>query len=243
MSDVENQSDQVEETTQVEESAPAEQPDPIEQLKGEFSRKTANLAKMQEETQAQLSAILEQVQRSMQPKEPSAPKKPVKDLLYDDPEEFARQVREEATREATEVVSKQYQASQAVQNAVASLQQQYPEFAQEGSEASMLAIKKAASLPAKLKGTAEGARLAMLETAQELGLVAMQRRQQPKRQQEEPVVGSRSSTSTSQARKPAGKVDEKTKALAELLGLDFNDPKQVAELEKASTRKNWSRYE
>lgn len=214
--------------------------DPIKNMKAEFDRKTATIAEQQRQTQSQLEAILAEVQRSMAPKEP--PRKADKDLIYEDPEKYARQIREDAVREATETVTKQYQASQAVQSAVASLQSQYPEFAQDGSEASKLAVEKAGRLPAKLKGTAEGARLAMLEAAQELGLV-MSSKRRTNVSQEEPVTGNRSSTTSSQARKPTGKVDEKTKAFAELLGLDFNDPKQVALLEKASTRKNWKSYE
>lgn len=228
-------SDQVEETQEIQ-----EQPDPIKNLKAEFERKTANISQQQAETQRQLEAILAEVQKSMAPKE--APRKAAKDLIYEDPEEYARQVREDAVREASEAVSRQYQASAAVTSAVNSLQAQYPEFAQEGSEAAKLAVEKASKLPAKLKGTAEGARLVMLETAAELGLVAANRRKTPV-QQEEPVAGSRSSTTSSQSRKPSGKIDEKTKAFAELLGMDFNDPKQVGLLEKASTRKNWNRYE
>lgn len=229
-------------TDQIEESQESQeqQPDPIKNLKAEFERKTANISQQQAETQRQLEAILAEVQKSMAPKE--APRKAAKDLIYEDPEEYARQVREDAVREASEAVSRQYQASAAVTSAVNSLQAQYPEFAQEGSEAAKLAVEKAAKLPAKLKGTAEGARLVMLETAAELGLVAASKRR-TQVTQEEPVAGSRSSTSTSQSRKPAGKVDDKTRAFAELLGLDFNDPKQVAALEKASSRKNWSKYE
>lgn len=227
-------SDQVEETQEIQ-----EQPDPIKNLKAEFERKTANISQQQAETQRQLEAILAEVQKSMAPKEP---KQDMKDLIYSSPDDYARIVREEAVKEATEAVNRQYQASAAVTSAVNSLQSQYPEFAQEGSEAAKLAVEKASKLPAKLKGTAEGARLVMLETAAELGLVAANRRKTPV-QQEEPVAGSRSSTTSSQSRKPSGKIDEKTKAFAELLGMDFNDPKQVGLLEKASTRKNWNRYE
>lgn len=232
---------QPEEQQQEEQNQEApKQEDLMHNLKKEFQRKQSNLEEKQAETQRQLEAILAEVQKSMAPKE--APRKAAKDLIYEDPEEYARQVREDAVREASEAVNRQYQASAAVTSAVNSLQAQYPEFAQDGSEAAKLAVEKASKLPAKLKGTAEGARLVMLETAAELGLVSASRRKTPV-QQEEPVSGSRSTTTSQQSRKPSGKIDDKTKAFAELLGMDFNDPKQVGLLEKASTRKNWNRYE
>lgn len=231
---------QPEEQQQEEQNQEApKQEDLMHNLKKEFQRKQSNLEEKQAETQRQLEAILAEVQKSMAPKEQ---KQDMKDLIYSSPDDYARIVREEAVKEATEAVNRQYQASAAVTSAVNSLQAQYPEFAQDGSEAAKLAVEKASKLPAKLKGTAEGARLVMLETAAELGLVSASRRKTPV-QQEEPVSGSRSSTTSSQARKPSGKIDDKTKAFAELLGMDFNDPKQVGLLEKASTRKNWNKYE
>lgn len=212
--------------------------DPIKNLKAEFSRKQANLEAQQAETNAQLQAILAEVQKSM--RAPEAPKKSARELVFDDPEEFVKQVEENATRKATEVVTKQYEASQKVQTEVASFTSKYPEFAQEGSEAVLLATKYASQLPAKLKGTAEGVEIAMSRAALELGLVAANKRKTTIN--EEPVVGSRGSSSAASTSKK-GKIDEKTLAFAELLGMDLNDPKQAAALEKANNRKKWNSYE
>jgi len=221
-----------------EEATPKE--DLIKNMKAEFARKTSNIEAQQAETQRQLQEILEQVQKSMQPAK--EPKKSARELVFDDPEEFVRSTVERAAIEADERVTKKFEASQAMQNAVSSLSQQYPEFSQDGSEATALAVQKAAKLPAKLKGTAEGARLVMLETAAELGLVMSSRRKKAS-DDSEPVAGSRNTATSTAKKAPQGKVDEKTRAFAELIGLDFSDPKQVAALEKSSQRKNWSSYE
>lgn len=230
-------------TESASEEAIAEKPqeDPIKNAKAEMDRKITNLQSENKAQLDQMAAILAEVQKSLQPK--AEPRKSAKELIFDDPESLLADVEERATRRATEAVTQQYQASQAVQLAVSSLQVQYPEFSQDGSEAAILAVAKAAKLPAKLKGTAEGARLAMLEAAQELGLMPQSKRQKSESKNEEPI-GSRSSNGAAN-RKPASntKVDDKTRAVAELLGLDFNDPKQVAALEKASTRKSWGKYE
>ncbi len=218
--------------------------DPVKQVKAEMNRKLSNVEAMQAETKKQLDAILAQVQASMQPKEEAAPKKPAKDLLFDDPDQFIAQVREQAVREATESVGRQYQASQAMQAAVQGIASQYPEFMQDGSEASRLAVQRANNLPKHLKGTAEGAELVMLKVAQELGLTPVGKRQRQV-SEEEPVAGSRSTSAGSGANKGPKKraIDEKTLALAELLGVDIKDPKRLDGLEKASTRKKWNTYQ
>lgn len=223
------------------ESAPeqeAPQEDPIRNLKAEFSRKHANMEAQQAETNAQLQAILAEVQKSM--KGPEAPKKSARELVFDDPEEFVRSVEETATRKATEAVTQQYQASQKVQNTVTEFTQRFPEFAQEGSEAVMLATKYASQLPSKLKGTAEGAENAMSRAALELGLVAASKRKT--QVSDEPVIGSRGSGQASSPSKPGAKIDKDTMAFAELLGADFNDPKFMAELNKAAGRKDYKNY-
>lgn len=229
---------------QQEESSSEEQQqeqDPIKNLKAEMARKHANFEQQQQETKSQLDAILAEVQKAMKPAD-DKPKKSARELVFDDPEEFVRQVKAEAISEASETVTRQYQASQAVQNTVASIQALYPEFAQEGSEAVILATKKAANLPAYMKGKPEGVRLAMQEAAAELGLVQASKRKTVV--VDEPVIGRGSGSQQSGGgSKSKGKVDEKTRQFAELLGMDLSDPKQLANLEQASTRKNWSKYE
>ena len=225
-------------------------PSPEEMLKNtraEFSRKLGNVESRLNDTTAALQAMLNQLNESRSSGSSQPAKRPTKDLLFDNPEEYAEQITQEAVRQATQVVTRQQEANNMTQAAIADVSSRYPEFAQAGSEAAALAVQKANALPKNLKGTAEGARLVMLEAAAELGLVPVSKRTQQRASSSdsEPVGGSGRSSSQQQrqvdSKKP--KVDAKTLAFAELLGIDIKDPKRLEGLEKASSREFHKKYQ
>jgi hypothetical protein len=140
-------------------------------------------------------------------------------------------------------VTKQVQLSQATQAVVADIQSKYSEFMQEGSEAARLAIQKAASLPPHLRGTPEGAKMVMLETVADLGLVPASKKTQ-KSNDDFALSGQSKPTGSRKPADPAKDIDQTTLAWMELLDPSYkNDPKRVESLKKISNRKNWGKYE
>jgi hypothetical protein len=219
-------------------AAPAEQ-DPVKNIKAEFARKTSNLEEKLAHTNAQLEQMLALVQQSVKPTE-TKPSKSARDLLYDDPDAFVSEVTEKATRKAQEEARALAAQQSAINNVIADYSSKYPEIAQQGSEAMQLAVKFGNELPKHLKGTAEGAELAMSKAIAELGLAPVSRR---KKVEEPEVVGGAARSTNSQAKKPDAKLDENTLALAQLMGVDLKDKKRVENIAKAASRKNWLKYE
>lgn len=221
------------------EPAAAPQEDPIKNMKQEFARKTSNLEEKLAQTNAQLAEMLTLVQQSVKPVE-SKSEKSARDLLYDAPEEFVAHVTEKATRKAQEEARALAAQQSAINNVIADYSSKYPEIAQQGSEAMQLAVKYGNELPKHLKGTAEGAELAMSKAIAELGLAPVSRR---KKAEEPEVVGGAARSSSGGPKKSEAKLDDNTLALAQLMGVDLKDKKRVENLAKATSRKNWLKYE
>lgn len=218
----------------------AQQPDRLQNLQAEVYRKLQNMDKS---TNDKFDQILNMIAQKSQA--PAAPEKSLKDLVFEDPDKAAEIIEQRATARAQAVVTQQVQASQQVQSTVADMQSKYPEFAQEGSEAARVAIEKAGKLPAHLRGTPEGIRMVMLETASDLGLVPAGKRAKAAPASDDFVTPGSAPSSRSAARKQdvTKDIDPNTLGFAQLLDPTIvNDPKRLENLAKASKRKNWTRY-
>jgi hypothetical protein len=222
----------------VEEVPEVEQPNEVQQLKSEMSRKMQNQTQSMADLNVKLEALLQGMQKAN-----AAPPESMRDALLDDPERAARMIEDRAVAKATAIVSNQTRQQQAAQNAVLEIQGKYSEFTQEGSEAGLLAIEKAAKLPDHLKGTPEGVRLAMMEAAMELGLSAGKKA--TPRTEADSFSASSQRTSSQQNRKadPAKDIDKRTLDFALLMDPTIaNDPKRMEALKSASQRKKWNVY-
>lgn len=226
----------------------AEQPaaaadDGVKNLKAEFGRKLANQDAILAETNRKLEAILQSVQEGMRQPTPAAPQKPLKDLVYEDADQFAAIVEKRASQAAEQIIERKVQLSQATQNAVSEVMNVYPEFSQPGSEAAQVALQKSSALPKHLQGTPEGIKIVMMETAAELGLVPAKARQQRASSADDFSLSGASSSGTRAPRKdPAKDIPAETLEFARLLGRDVSDPKVLEGLKSASQRKIWNQY-
>lgn len=230
----------------------AENPAPIEQgddsrtvqnVHAEFSRKYGQM----EQTLAQQASVLQEIAAKLaqaQPAAPQAPQKALKDLVYDDPDQAAEIITQRAIAEADRRVDQRIQLNQATSFVVSDMQAKYSEFAQAGSDAAKLAVAKANALPAHLKGTPEGLKLAMMEVVADLGLVPASKRQAPAQQSNEDFqLGNRGNSAPRQRQPdPKKEIDPLTIAFAEAMGVDVNDPKRIEGLKQASKRTNYNRY-
>lgn len=236
-----NEENQSSSTDQTEE----QQVDPMQNIKAEFSRKTSNLETKLAETNAQLAAMIAQVQQSLVQSKPApaASGKSTRDLLYDDPDAFVAQITEQATNKAQAEVARSQQMQSAVQSAIMEMSSKYPEFSQAGSEAATKAVEYGSKLPAHLRGTAEGAEIAMARAAAELGLVPQSKRTKSSPSSDDAAIGG---SSRSPSQKPSGKakIDDSVIIMGKLLGVDYEANKERAKnLEGASKRSKWTRYE
>lgn len=227
------------------ESASTEQqPDPIHNLKQEMNRKQSNLEAKLAETNAQLAQMIASVQASLTQAKPeaSAPTKSARDLLYDSPDEFVEQVTQKATAKAQAEVRRSQEMQNAVQSAIMEMSAKYPEFGQAGSEAAQKAVEYGSKLPAHLRGTAEGAEIAMARAAAELGLIPSSKR--TKSVSDDVAVGGGSRGTGASGAKGKAKVDESVIIMGKLLGVDYEaDKTRAKNLEKTATRQKWNKYE
>lgn len=213
------------------ETAPVSADQPIQNLKAEFARKQANTEAQLHETKTQLDSLMAQL-NSQQPK---ANSKADKDLMFDDPTAYAQMIESRAVQKAQQAVSNQMQAQQAIQNTVQTIQAQYAEFNETGSEAASLALSKAAKLPSHVRNTPEGIEIAMMQAVRELGLTPVSKKS-PSTANEDFPTGS---AQTRKAPPVQSKIDGQQRAFAKLLGIDLTNKVAAAEFEKASKRKNW----
>jgi len=214
------------------EGSEAQQPDPIKNLKSEFGRKFDSVQDQLKAQNEQLQRMVEQIIAAQSAKqEPQEEPDPVLN-----PKQFKEQIKREALAE----VQRSTQLSMATQNEVARIQAMYPEFAQENSEAAQIALKKFQALPAHLKGTPEGARLVLFEAANEVGLVPKKARKTEQGADEGYTMGSSPSKNIRQSSQ--GKLDERSLAFAQLVGLNVDDPEVRKRLENR-TKRAFNKYE
>lgn len=211
----------------------------IKNLKSEYGRKFENLS-------AQLAQLTSQLQQASEARQQPAQTqvKPIRELLYEDPDQAARLIKEEAVREAETRITGRFEKQQALQNKLMELSTEFPEFRDQNSDAFQKAREFYSTLPSGLKDTAEGAEIAMQRAALQLGLTPASKR---RKSGSDDYVGS-STGSGSGRRNTSAKdeVAEDTKTFAAILanasGRDFNDPKLQEGLKQASKRKDWRRY-
>lgn len=223
-----------------EQTAETQPEDRIKNMQSEYSRKIENLNAQVAEQNRRLEEILASVSQPRQ-SQPAAPQKPLKDLVFDDPEAYARMVEEQAVRRASDHVEKKIQLSQATTNVVAEIQSKYSEFSEPNSQAAQMALQRASRQPDYLRGTPEGARLAMMEVVAEMGLVPVSKRSAAN-QRDDFALGGQSTPRSQRRSDPAKEVDPATLAFAQELGIDISDPKRIEGLKQASQRKEWNRY-
>lgn len=239
-----NASDQTESTEETTETVV----DPIKNFKSEISRKIENqnaiLEKQNREINERLAALTASVSRQT-PEAPLPPSKKMSDLMYDNPEEYARIIAENATNAATKVAARMVETSTAQQNdwntTVAQLQNEYPEFQKNDSELTKRTLEIYNTLSANEKNTGRGIKSAAREAAAELGIVTASRR--TRNNTDDFSVGSSGSSNRQQAKKADAKIDQASIEFARLLGQPVDDPKYIERLKKSNNRKNYGKYE
>ena len=222
-----NQDNAPDESSAAAPAAPVE--DPLKNVKSEFDRKLSNV----NET---LSSVMQRLEAMAQPAAAPATddKKRLADLMFSDPEaytaEIERRAVERARKESREEVSQITRQQSAIQSTVADLHSKYPELGDVNGEAYKLAVEKANQLPASMRGTPEGIKIALLETVSELGLVPQNKRKAAPAKNDDFSLSGSGSGSAPKRQSAAKDLDPKTVQIAALMGMNVDDPKVIERL-------------
>jgi hypothetical protein len=213
---------------------PEPQVDPIKNLKAEMDRKLGNADSKLTELQKTNELLLSKLSSLTQPA-PKAPKEDLSDLLYKDPEAYARLIEERAEKRAVERVSAQQEKLNKVNSIIGSLTQEYPELQDGNHQLTKRAVEIYSALPDEEKQSSLSYKLAVKDAAEELAIKPRSKRPVD----EEPSFGS---SSGARSRAKATKLDGATEELARMFGIDTSDSK-VKERLLAKQNRNWNRYE
>lgn len=212
--------------------------DPLADIRQELKNSKSESQRKLENIQAQLAQLMQQ----QKPQEQAAPIK--RELIYDDPEEYTRQITERVARETEARVMGKMNSSRQQEYKAANLQALYPELKDPNSAAYQAASREYDSLPAHLHGTSEGMELAIQRAVSSEGLVPVSKRKQTRNTDD--FVPATTNTGRRPAASRDNEIDPKAlefaKILAETTGRDPNDPKLLEGLKKTSKRKDWKRY-
>lgn len=213
----------------------------IVNVKAEFNRKLDNLTQTINTQWQDMQAVLASLaSKPTAPaaSEPREAKKPLKDLIYEDDAAFDQALESRIASTVENRLKSQNDQSAQLNRVVADLSVKFPEFNQTNTEAYQLALKKHTTLPKHLQGTADGVRIAMLETVADLGLVPSEKRERTTNADDFNLSGK---GAAKKAGKKGAEVDEATLMWSEAFGVNTKDEKVQERLKKYSAR-DWQRY-
>ena len=188
-------------------------------------------AKQQEFNQV----MVEQINRKQE--EALKASTPAPESFYDlTPEEYEKQL--ERKMEARIKASQEEALKR--QSKLAEIVQDYPEANQAGSEMYNKMIEFNSQLPQGLRDTPEGYEVAATRAAKALGVVPASLRKGTN--PDDFSISSNSSSGGTRSKKQSAAVTQKTKAFAQLLGLDIDNKDQIKRLEERAKRDTWGRY-
>lgn len=223
----------------------ADQNDPIKQIKSEFGRKQDNVLNELNALKAQLGQITDTVISVAQTKRQEAAQSGEE---FPDPVIDPKGYKEAIKRELRQEVNVSLSAERERTSTLSSLVSQYPELQDSNSELTQQALRIYNGLSAAEKQSAASYKLAVMQAAQEVGVLPVNKRQSKNNSQDsEDFTINSSSNSTrrpSQNRKEE-KIDERTLEFARLLGRPVDDPKYMDNLKKTITtrKRSWSKFE
>lgn len=202
--------------------SPAPQ-DEIKNLKAEFSRKMTNIEQTSAALKATQEALLAEVTKLVKPASSKPETENLSELMYRDPDGYAKRVLEQAERAADARFNQAAQAQSKQNQLISSIAKEYPEITNGDHELTLLAIEKFNGMDAAEKNSTAAYRAAVNEAAAELGIKPKSKR--PKADPEDEYVGGSSSGSSERrTQRKNNKLDPRTEEFAQLVGIDTSKP-------------------
>lgn len=208
--------------------------DPLKNLKAEFDRKLGNADSKLAELQKTNELLMAKIQ-AMNTPAPVKKETSLTDLLYSDPEAYAREIESRAEAKALARVTAQQEKMNKVSNTIGALVNEYPELQDNGHSLSKRAVEIFSSLPDEEKQSSLSYKMAVKDAAEELGI-----KPRSKRPVDEEPSFSGSYRSSSRSRKKEG-ISPVTEAWAEALGVNLKDEKVKARVLENQSR-DWTKY-
>jgi len=225
------------------ESASQEQ-DPIKQIKSEFGRKQDNVMNELNALKAQLGQIADTVISAAATKKQEANGG---DDLPDpimDPKGYKEALKRELRTELDSSISMERERNQTLSTLVS----QYPELQQADSELTKTALNIYNQLSPREKQSPAAYRLAVVQAAQETGVLPVNKRSNNKPSGDEDfTISSSSSSNTRRANtnKKEEALDDRTLEFARLLGRPVDSPEYIKNLKStvSKRKRSWSKFE
>lgn len=212
---------------------------PPQNVKAEFDRKFKNLSEQNSALNEKLDLLMNNVINAQKPSPPST----VREEEDIDPDlEPGKFVQREISSLRQEL--NQDKANQAKQAALQNLLAEFPELQNPDSALSKASVQAASRLDDSIRNSPHGYRMAVLEAVAQVGRERRASSNNSESVEDFIASGSRGEPGSSGGpkKKGEGEVDEKTRVIAELMGLDTSDKEQMARLKARSERKSWNRY-
>jgi hypothetical protein len=218
----------------VQENTPAPE-DRLKNIQAEFGRKMGNL----EETNRKLAQQLEAITAALKPSAP-APSEGKKVSVFDNEDEFARQIEERAEKRIEEKLTKRQMEQQRYAAVTNQLMSDFPELNDQNTALAKRANEIYMGLSADEKASPLALKAAVADAALELGVKPKSKRNSDSG--DDFSLGSSGTSQANKSKRGESKLSQETLELAQLAGLDINDEKQMKRLEERAKRKNWKHY-
>lgn len=222
--------------------------DPIKNVKAEMNRKFQNLSETNQKLAQQNEALNAKIDLLLntvsQPKQESSSEDD-EALRYTDPDAYIEKKLKDVDKKVDAKIAQTEQMNSAKQQTLIALATDYPEINDPSSALYKKAIELGSSYPANFVSSPEGIRLIVREAAADIGLLPKKSRQVSSEEGDDDMAefigGGGSGNKPPSGPKNKDKLDPKTLAVAELMGLNVNDPKVVERLKERSKR-NYNKY-
>jgi hypothetical protein len=216
--------------------------DDLKNFKSEFQRKFGNqeskIEQLMQSQQELISAITSMNSKKGSGKEESAPEEhQLSDLLYSDPEKYAKIVEERVEKRITSRNQAQQQEQQKHQEVLVKLTQDYPELTNSNHELTLKAVDIYSKMSDYDRSSPLAYQVAVKEAADELDIKPSRKR----KVSDDDDFSFSGGNSGNRTGKKGKKLDPKTIQFAEMMGLDVKDKKVLERLQKHSER-NFVKY-
>lgn len=215
--------------------------DELKNLKAEVARKMGNIEQTNAALKASQEALLAEIQKLTKPAQPAAAAESLSDLMYRDPEAYAKKVLEQADARADARISQVTQAQEKQNRVISSIAKEYPEITNGDHELTLLAVEKYEAMDKEEKTSPAAYKAAVAEAAAELGIKPRSKR--PKESDDYVGGGGGSSGgSRSPGARKRNELDPRTAAFAEAVGLDLSKPEVKERLINNHGRETYTKW-
>jgi len=203
--------------TQKEEVSTESYESSIKNVKAEFNRKIDNITSSQQEL---IKAIENMTKSASESKATALEGEDIDDLLYTNPKEAAKKIKEEAKYEIKQELSSQAEQT----NVLNQLVRDFPELNKEDHDLTKKTLEYYSKLSENDKKSPLSYKVAVHEAAANLGILPKARRKADS--------GEFSFSNNGVTSKAKPKIAKETMILAELMGLPVDDPKFIDKIAK-----------